>query len=132
MKVKELMQNDYVMVGDKVCRVIEIHVKSALLRDKECNAFEIREEHIEPIRLTEQMLVKNGFFDNGLRDGSHKIYFDYAHYNYIEIYRENYDEMYFKFDDAHSYAHINNLSIRYFHELQHIFRICKINKRFKL
>ena len=132
MKVKELMQNDYVMVNDEICRVIEIHVKSAVLRNKKNNAFEIQEEYIEPIRLTEQMLIKSGFFDNKLRDSSHKIYFDYAYYNYIEIYRENYDEMYFKFNDAHSYTHIKNLSIRYFHELQHIFRICGINKRFKL
>lgn len=116
MKIDEVMLGDIVSVSGS-----PIHVTLAVLNNWS--------DSINPIPLTSKILKKNGFKRGNL------ITF-YNHYIGIDNRVSLNDNSYYINSrntwhvhvDSEDYCTIANCELTYVHELQHILRLCKINK----
>lgn len=135
MKTKELMIGDWVSV--KSCAKPNFYKISQLDPNMESSVYPIHverhaeglsytfldEDEIEPIPLTEEILKKNEFSNNGMVCYILCI----TGYNYCEI----------EINLNNNTLRINRKgfsaeNIRFVHELQHVLRLCKIDKEIKL
>lgn len=122
MEATELMVGDLVNIKGKPVKVTLDDLKTMLI------LFEDVDFHIEPIELTSEILVKNGFekqedanewsyYKSKDGKGQYMILWS-MDYNYLEIgsYTEEFGEF-------------NRMGImRYVHQLQHALRLCGIDK----
>ena len=116
LKATDLMVGDWLMFGDKPCQVKGLHSDdTATLVGYRSPYFLI---DAEPIPLTPKILEKNGFYRSEIptRD-------EIGHY----YHRKPAPSSIFvsmSFDDGRDFGN----EIKYVHELQHILRLCKIEK----
>ena len=120
MKIDEVMMGDIVSVSGN-----PIHVTLAVLNHWSDN--------IEPIPLTPEILEKNGFEKNELIES-------YNHYcgmdNRVSLnddfYYINSRNTWYVHVDSEDYSTIAGCELTYVHELQHLLRLCKIDKEIEL
>ena len=109
MDIKDLMVGDWVSVSGKSVKITKDDLATMLI-------FLDDDSKINPIDLTEEILVKNGW-----RKESITIDGDYANWHgEIPIYQE---------EDEFNYERIE---LTYVHQLQHLLRLCGIDKEIEL
>lgn len=116
MKIDEVMLGDIVSAGGR-----PIHVTLAVLNNWSDN--------IKPIPLTPELLEKNGFE----RDKNISLYNAYTGINSRVTLQDDFMSMNSRnmWDvhvDSEDYCTIAYFELTYVHELQHILRLCKIDK----
>lgn len=129
LKATDLMVGDWVMNANgkpmQVKRIVFGHFACA--ENGGANCWEYN-NNFKPIPLTPEILEKNGFENQGFRhhdeyDGindrvvlsNYKDYMNSANEWYVRI-------------DSEDYCSIARCELTYVHELQHILRLCKIDK----
>lgn len=128
MRVCELMVGDLVLHDGKVIRVDAVHKRKIGYHNTKDKLTWLFSGQFEPIQLTHEILEKNGFENQGFRhhdeyDGindrvvlsNYKDYMNSANEWYVRI-------------DSEDYCSIARCELTYVHELQHILRLCKIDK----
>ena len=116
MDISEVSIGDLVLVNDR-----PIHVTLAVLS--------VWNDNIKPIPITQKLLEKNGF----AREENIKLY---NHYTGIDnrvslndnFFCMNSRNMWNVHVDSEDYCTIATCELTYVHELQHILRLCKIDK----
>jgi len=113
MKAKELMICDWIHVNaisnySKVGYLTRMHDKSIFIEGDGWGAFE---EGIEPIPLTEEILIENGIC-----------------YQFGQPWFQGYKPLTTKGVFEIVYKNIVRLPVRYVHELQHALRLCGLNE----
>lgn len=133
MKANELMIGDYIMFNKDIYKIEEISKKGwahIIYNDgSECRVALSSDyilDAITPVPLTAEILVKNGFKENKYGEmildeelGTSEIYL---------VLEESYDGEYY-------WWKVNNeiiAKIKGVHELQHVLRLCGINKEIEL
>lgn len=127
---KSLMIGDIIYRPDCYDRVVEIRSNGIIGQDSNRGLIPFSE--LKPIQFTKEILVKNGFTDC---DSD----FDRGVYHYY-IGEENFiaDSSLHIGTDNHTYYWLNYkgffdiYGIRYIHELNHAFKLCKIEKEIEL
>jgi hypothetical protein len=126
---KDLMIGDIIYRPDCYDRVVEIRSNGIIGQDSNRGLIPFSE--LKPIQLTKEILEKNGFTDCESDFGN--VYHYYiGEKNFIS------DSSLHIGTEYHTYYWLNYkktfdiYGIRYVHELQHAFRICKIEKEIKL
>lgn len=124
MKATDLMLNDLVMCNNKVCKVCSIEGVMILVSFKDGEKLTI-EDTIEPITLTPEILEKNGFYHEtnvGLKfdDGCGGIVICDTWNKRVKV-LYNYNIVY---DSEYTLFCV--------HSLQHILKLCQIDKEIKL
>jgi hypothetical protein len=116
MKIDEVMLGDIVSAGGR-----PIHVTLAVLNNWSDN--------IEPIPLTPEILEKNGFKKEGVIE-LYNLYAGIDHRVTIHDDKEymNSNNEWYVHVDSEDYSTIAGCELTYVHELQHILRLCKIDK----
>ena len=138
MKQTELMIGDWVKLtrylryGRVLSTGQNMMMEVQIPNDIKCVEFP---DCIEPVLLNRKILVKDNGWEitNVDTDGDVEFGFDYGEYfvswwkdaKILAIYRENKKK-------GLSYEMVNEFPIKYVHELQHIFRLLKINKDIEL
>ena len=100
-------------------------------------------DYIKPIPLTPEILEKNGFHINGIKEKMPTIIDDWSDDTYVWSRQETPDEKMMVsvyMDDINNffveiicqYCHVDGIHIRYVHELQHTLKLCGIKKTIKL
>ena len=127
MKVNDLMVGDLVIYGGLYTKVIYIGQKISLY-DGKGTEFTIDPCHIEPIPLTEEILVKNGFVYREEEETCATQAFHHwqlnGHWfalNYTQYFRKEKKDDMPRFDIA-------GIAFNYVHQLQHLLRLCGIEK----
>ena len=119
MKVNELMVGDWVNVNGLNLKVGAIHADEIGVVDPDYKIYWCSDDEfdrIDPIPLTEEILVKNGW-----RKESITIDGDYANWcGEIPIYQE---------EDEFNYERIE---LTYVHQLQHLLRLVGVQKEIEL
>ena len=123
MKATDLMVGDFVNVNDLPLRVGAIRQDELGFFDNDYKIYWCSDDEfdrIDPIPLTEDILVKNGFV--GERRSK-----------YFHLYTLEFDtwdfEIYWGSVNGFSYE---NIKLSYVHELQHLLRLCGIEKEIEL
>lgn len=134
MKASELMPGGIVLYeyeGHKTpAKVFEIYRDSVLVEDisGEYEPIEIDEAKIYPIEITPEILKKNGFRHG---DGFEKRWYDLKiEDKKVSLYQSN--TFYTLKIDEGIWTKLNNIYIRFVHELQHALRLCGIDKSIEL
>lgn len=124
MDCKDLMVGDWVSYCGFYNKVIYIGQKVSMY-DGKGTEFTTDPEHIRPIPLTEEILVKNGF---------DKKYFDYD-FSY-DLYEDDNVSFVRLYDHGEGVFFTEtsggDILIKYVHQLQHLLRLCGIEKEIKL
>ena len=136
MKANELMIGDWVHCPSLVDEVENdngnMQIKQLRIADLDCDSFkELQYNEIEPIPLTTEILLKNGFKTNGngitaafCSEDKHAILEISEHYHYDEIKIEG--GFYW------TYCEHDIIRLRYVHDLQHALKLCGIEKQIEL
>lgn len=133
LKVTDLMVGDWVMSKElktpvKVCSIMN-HYETTIYFCCQGNEFIVNSYQLEPIPLTPEILEKNGFeLDEVMKeycmykgiDNRVILHNDKEYMNSVN----NWDVHI----DSEDYCTIANCELTYVHELQHILRLCKIDK----
>ena len=121
MSINEIMVGDWVYIKDYPMRkeakqVVPEHFVRSLVE-------------FEPIPLHSEILLKNGFVDNGFGEYSY-----FADEERIRVYLRSCEEYYMTTDNAwlaqaynHDFESIGSIELTYVHELQHFFKSCKLD-----
>lgn len=130
-KTSELMLGDLVLLADgQIAKVVSLYKNhkgsgGEIIVDSDLKIFNslVRDEDIKPILLVEDILLKNGFRITG-------SFIELVEYAWNDVNdeicifynREN--------NNPYFYVEIANVEvkIKYFHELQHLLRMCGFNK----
>lgn len=116
MKVTDLMIGDWANIKGKPVKVTLDDLRTMLI------LFEDVDFHIEPIPLTEEILVKNGF-DKDERS------------KYFHVYTLNIKGSY-DFDicwsSVNGFNYEGDFILTYVHQLQHLLRLCNVQKEIEL
>lgn len=128
MKVCDLMVGDLVLHDGKVIRVDAVHKRKIGYHKTKDKLTWLFCGQFEPIPLTPEILEKNGFrvehnigfyaligIDDRVELQNDKEYMNSNNEWYVHI-------------DSEDYCTIANCELTYVHELQHILRLCKIDK----
>lgn len=123
MDVRDLMIGNYVQVNGEVCKIISVSFFDIGISDSKEDFYQEHIDNIEPIPLTPEILVKNGF--ELQRDkselGTLDTYWLGSELGAFRIHNLNNDWWQF------GLAKIRNV-----HELQHAMRLCGIEKEIDL
>lgn len=140
MRAGELMIGDYVIrknVPKEILIVDTIDsIRGIVYLDLDGLGITEKIENIEPIPVTPEILEKNGFASN-------KRVYPYPYYEYIneedklkigfafpQGNRTSYKEPWVYIDSERVF--VEHLPCIYVHELQHVLRLCKINKNIEI
>jgi len=123
MKVNELMVGDWVNVNGLNLKVGAIHADEIGVVDPDYKIYWCSDDEfdrIDPIPLTEEILLKNGFD----KDERSRYYHEYI----LELELWDFDISWtnaggFKYED---------IRLAYVHQLQHLLRLCGIEKEIEL
>ena len=129
MRVCELMVGDLVLHDGKVIRVDAVHKRKIGYHKTKEKLTWLFSGQFEPIPLTPEILEKNGFefddvipecrmfmgIDNRVALRNDKEYMNSVNEWHVHI-------------DSEDYCTIANCELTYVHELQHILRLCEIDK----
>jgi hypothetical protein len=129
MKVCDLMVGDLVLHDGKVIRVDAVHKRKIGYHKTKDKLTWLFSGQFEPIQLTPEILEKNGFeFDDVIPECRMFMGIDdrVALRNDKEYMNSN-NEWHVHID-SEDYCTIANCELTYVHELQHILRLCKIDK----
>jgi len=136
MKANEITIGDWAMVNDtdhpKPMQVDGIYKKSGAYYAVLSSDLSADVDKVEPIRLTREILEKNGF--NGMPYAFLKIEDD----KWLEYYYHEHRLRYFwsGIDDWNNHAKVTEITFQctcmYVHELQHALRLCNIDKTIEL
>ena len=132
LKVQDLMVGDWLMFNDKPCQVKGLHNDDTVTLTGYRSMYYLIDA--EPIPLTPEILEKNGFkLEYFISE-----YFTSECEHYIGIDDRvalNNDKEYMNSNnewcvhvDSETYCTIATCELTYLHELQHILRLCKIDK----
>lgn len=133
MEPKDLMVNDLVYNHRNwICPIVEIHKDSAVVIARHYGEEEFKLNDLRPIPITTEILEKIGFVAN-------KHVYPYPYYEYInekdklkvgfafpQGNKTSYKEPWVYIDSE--YVFVEHLSCIYVHQLQHAFRLCRIEK----
>ena len=121
MSINEIMVDDWVYIKDYPMRkeakqVVPEHFVRSLVE-------------FEPIPLTTEILLKNGFEDRGFGE-----YYYFADEERIRVDLRSCEEYYMTTDNAwlaqahnNDFESIGSIELTYVHELQHFFKSCKLD-----
>lgn len=121
MSINEMMVGDWLYITDYPMRkeakqVVPEHFVRSLVE-------------FEPIPLTSEILLKNGFVDNGYGE-----YYYFADEELIRVDLRSCEEYYMFTDNAwlaqahnNDFESIGSIELTYVHELQHFFKSCKLD-----
>lgn len=114
MEAKELMLNDLVLFNNKVCKVVAINayrdcVELRDINDEDNEVVGKYAKHIEPIPLTPEILVKNGWLHDDLCGVFHN------------------SNAFIICGRLYPFSIFDGVQISYVHELQHALRLCGLN-----
>lgn len=128
MRVCDLMVGDFVLHDGKVIRVDAVHKRKIGYHKTKDKLTWLFSGQFDPIFLTPSILEKNGFrvehnigfyaligIDDRVELQNDKEYMNSRNEWYVHI-------------DSEDYSTIASCELTYVHELQHILRLCKINK----
>lgn len=129
-RVTDLMVGDLVLHDGKVIRVDAVHKRKIGYHKTKDKLTWLFSGQFEPIFLTPSILEKNGFEKDELIES-------YNHYcgmdNRVSLnddfYYINSRNTWYVHIDSEDYRTIASCELTYVHELQHILRLCKIDKR---
>lgn len=133
MKVEELMIGDWVMSNDlktpiKICSIMN-HYGTNIYFYHEASEYISNISKLEPIPLTPEILEKNGFNLNDEIDDC-KLYDGIDNrvtiHNYKGVINSN-NEWHIHIDNE-DYSTIASCELTYVHELQHLLKLCGIEK----
>lgn len=132
MRVCDLMVGDLVLHDGKVIRVDAVHKRKIGYHKTKDKLTWLFDGQFQPIQLTPEVLEKNGFrvehnigfyaligIDDRVELQNDKEYMNSRNEWYVHI-------------DSEDYCTIANCELTYVHELQHILRLCKIDKEIVL
>lgn len=135
MKANELMTGDIVRIKETgkviLITIVDASYETVCYFDVDAEGeltIEIRK--IEPIPLTEELLIKNGWhkYYFGAKDISDKVSINYELKNDYTLFLSHYlDE-----DCFCSAFGLKRIEFRYVHELQHALRLCRIEKTIEI
>lgn len=128
MKATDLMVGDLVMVhpSGMLIKVAAVHNKKVAYHACPNKLEWVRRDLLKPVPLTAEILEKNGF--NQDKYGQFILNEDTGESEHYLCIVPSYDEgKYWWTVNSEPIAKINHL-----HELQHIFRLCKIDKEIKI
>lgn len=129
MRLCDLMVGDLVLHDGKVIRVDAVHKRKIGYHKTKDKLTWLFSGQFEPIPLTPEILEKNGFeFDDVIPECRMFMGIDdrVALRNDKEY--MNSDNEWHVHIDSEDYCTIANCELTYVHELQHILRLCKIDK----
>ena len=128
MRVCDLMVGDLVLHDGKVIRVDAVHKRKIGYYKTNDKLTWLFDGQFQPIQLTPEILEKNGFrvehnigfyaligIDDRVELQNDKEYMNSRNEWYVHI-------------DSEDYSTIASCELTYVHELQHILRLCKIDK----
>ena len=127
MKVNELMVGDWVNVNGLNLKVGAIHADEIGVVDPDYKIYWCSDDEfdrIDPIPLTEEILVKNGW---DFRDRQYAIECEEDVQGIVELSRDK-DGYYWSIN----WDEYQIIRIHYVHELQHILRLCGIDKEISI
>ena len=116
-------------IGGVISDFVENGIVSISYIEEEKRVYQTEVCNIEPIPLTPEILEKNGFE----RDECITLYYDYIGVddrvilNNNKAYINSVNE-WIVYIDSEDYSTIASCELTYVHELQHILRLCKIDK----
>lgn len=130
-KTSELMLGDLVLLADRqIAKVVSLYKNhkgsgGEIIVESDLKIFNslVRDEDINPIPLTEEILLKNGFRITG-------SFIELVEYAWNDVNDEICIFYNRESNDPYFYVEIANVEvkIRYLHELQHLLRMCGFNK----
>ena len=131
MKVTDLMVGDWVNVNEINLKVGAIHADEIGVFDPDYKIYWCSDDEfdrIDPIHLTEDILVKNGFVYREAEETCATVAYHHwqldGHWfalNYTQYFRKEKRDDMPRFDVA-------GIAIHYVHQLQHLLRLCGIEK----
>jgi hypothetical protein len=129
MKVENLMIGDLVLNDGKVIRVDAVHKRKIGYHKTKDKLTWLFSGQFQPILLTPEILKKNGF----IREENIQLY---NHYTGIDnrvslnddFYCMNSRNMWNVHIDSEDYCSIASCELTYIHELQHLLKLCRIDK----
>lgn len=127
MKAAELMIGDWVMDGDMPTRVTSITCDGIVETERRISNIEV----VEPIPLTPEILKKNGFGYTEIDPYSNVTHYYPGEPQYCADMDLHIGGIYKGIFWLNTYKNVIS-NIRFVHELQHAFRICKIDKEIEL
>jgi hypothetical protein len=129
MRVCELMVGDLVLHDGKVIRVDAVHKRKIGYHKTKDKLTWLFSGQFEPILITPSILEKNGFEKEGVIE-LYNLYAGIDHRVTIHDDKEymNSNNEWYVHVDSEDYSTIAGCELTYLHELQHILRLCKIDK----
>lgn len=121
---------DYKKFGDKPFKVSTINSDGAIALMMDNGSYWVDEENIEPIPITEEFLLKNGFVKESFVDSC--IYASDDNRITFDAYSPNYPRKWYVHVDNEDFASIGGCDLDYVHQLQQFLNICGIKKEWKL
>lgn len=121
MDCRDLMIGDWVILKgngifpDQITKVSDVSSDGIFVWD--CDNL-IYAEEINPILLTEEILVKNGFRIQITDDNSRWLWVT--------------NNSWLHYSERHNYWYYEDMKITYVHQLQHLLRLCGVNKEIEL
>lgn len=130
-RVTDLMVGDFVLHDGKVIRVDAVHKRKIGYHKTKDKLTWLFSGQFEPIQLTHEILEKNGFEREGVIVS---LYEGIDHRVTIHDDKEymNSNNEWYVHVDSEDFCSIANCELTYVHELQHLLRLCKIDKEIKL
>lgn len=129
MRVCELMVGDLVLHDGKVIRVDAVHKRKIGYHKTKDKLTWLFDGQFEPILITKELLEKNGFKrENLITSYNHYIGIDNRVSLNDDFYYMNSRNGWYVHIDSEDYCTIASCELTYVHELQHILRLCKIDK----
>ena len=145
MKCEDLMIGDWVIVNGKPMQVASIGTTRVGFKDEGGYIFYHLYEEVNPIQLTKEILVNNGFERIDTTIGNYalsidveKVYDknDYSTREFLRIgtyLRGGYFNGFFEIENSTQEEYSScKRRCKYVHELQHSLRLCGINKEIKI
>ena len=135
-EIDDLMKDDWVSVSGLSARVVELMQSSNLSMISvkiSGNLFDLSEEEIFPISLSEELFKKNGFEPMIYTDpGNNETYIYYEWIPTDEKYKQKCIMLWPNNEGRYSYGDtLSDIVITSLHELQHLMKICKVKVEIK-
>lgn len=133
MRVCDLMVGDLVLHDGKVIRVDAVHKRKIGYHKTKDKLTWLFSGQFEPIQLTHEILEKNGFELDKVGFDTTQCYESYCGIdNRVTLHNDkefmNSVNEWHVHIDSEDYCSIASCELTYVHELQHILRLCKIDK----
>lgn len=135
-EIDDLMKDDWVSVNGLSARVVELMQSSNLSMISvriSGNLFDLSEEEVSPIPLSEELLKKNGFVPMIYTDpGNNDSYIYYEWIPTDEKYKQKCIMLWPNNERGYSYCDtLSDIVITSLHELQHLMKLCKVKVEIK-